>query len=109
MSKSLKLFKLNKKLKERNNYLKNLEIKPLLDPNTLREDLSTINFIKRVGGQIFQFYALKDNLEIRCIPTFIVGKIGSEGPFLEIENSEDLVLTPDNFLIPIYLGGNNEK
>ena len=71
--------------------------------------MSTINFIKRVGGQVFQFYALKDNLDIRCIPTFIVGKIGSEGSFLEIENSEDLVLTPDNFLIPIYLGGNNEK
>ena len=109
MSKSLKLFKLNKKLKERNNYLKNLEIKPLLDPSTLREDLSTINFIKRVGGQVFQFYALKDNLEIRCIPTFVVGAIGSEKSFLEIENSKDLVLTPDNFLIPIYLGGNNGK
>ena len=109
MSKSLKLFKLNKKLNEKNNYLKNLEIKPLLDPNTLREDLSTINFIKRAGGQVFQFYALKDNLEIRCIPTFVVGTIGSEKSFLEIENSEDLVLTPDNFLIPIYLGGNNGK
>lgn len=109
MSKSLKLFKLNKKLKERNNYLKNLEIKPLLDPSTLREDLSTINFIKRVGGQVFQFYALKDNLEIRCIPTFTVGRVGSKENFLEIENSEDLVLTPDNFLIPIYLGGNNGK
>lgn len=109
MSKSLKLFKLNKKLNEKNNYIKNLEIKPLLDPNTLREDLSTINFIKRVGGQVFQFYALKDNLEIRCIPTFVVGTIGSEKSFLEIENSEDLVLTPDNFLIPIYLGGNNGK
>ena len=109
MSKSLKLFKLNKKLKEKNNYLKNLEIKPLLDPNTLREDLSTINFIKRVGGQVFQFYALKDNLEITCIPTFVVGRIGAEESFLEIENSEDLVLTPDNFLIPIYLGGNNGK
>ena len=109
MSKSLKLFKLNKKLKERNNYLKSMEVKPLLDPQTLKEDTSTINFIKRVGGQVFQFYALKDNLEIRCIPTFVVGTIGSEKSFLEIENSEDLVLTPDNFLIPIYLGGNNGK
>ena len=109
MSKSLKLFKLNKKLKERNNYLKSMEVKPLLNPQTLKEDTSTINFIKRVGGQMFQFYALKDNLEIRCIPTFTIGRVGSEESFLEIENSEDLVLTPDNFLIPIYLGGNNEK
>lgn len=107
MSKSLKLFKLNKKLKERDNYLKSLEIKPLLEPNTLREDVSTINFIKRVGGQLFQFYSLKDNLEIRCIPTFAIGSIASENDFLEIENSEDLVLTPDNFLIPIYRGENN--
>ena len=109
MSKSLKLFKLNKKLNEKNNYLKSMEVKPLLNPQTLKEDTSTINFIKRVGGQMFQFYSLKDNLEVTCIPTYIVGRVGAEGPFLEIENSEDLVLTPDNFLIPIYLGGNNEK
>lgn len=56
---------------------------------------------------MFQFYSLKDNLEVTCIPTYIVGRVGAEGPFLEIENSEDLVLTPDNFLIPIYLGENN--
>lgn len=109
MSKSLKLFKLNKKLKEKNNYLKSMEVKPLLDPQTLKEDTSTINFIKRVGGQMFQFYSLKDNLEVTCIPTYIVGRVGTEGPFLEIENSEDLVLTLDNFLIPIYLGENNGK
>ena len=109
MSKSLKLFKLNKKLNEKNNYLKSMEVKPLLNPQTLKEDTSTINFIKRVGGQVFQFYALKDNLEIRCIPTFTVGRVGFEKNFLEIENSEDLVSTPDNFLIPIYLGENNGK
>ena len=109
MSKSLKLFKLNKKIREKDNYLKTMEVKPLLDPKVLREDKATINFVKRVGGQMFQFYSLKDNLEITCIPTYIVGRVGTEGPFLEIENSEDLVLTPDNFLIPIYLGGNNGK
>ena len=107
MSKSLKLFKLNKKLNEKNNYLKSMEVKPLLNPQTLKEDTSTINFIKRVGGQMFQFYSLKDNLEIRCIPTFTIGRVGSEESFLEIENSEDLALTPDNFLIPTHLGGNN--
>ena len=46
MSKSLKLFKLNKKIKEKDSYLKNMEVKPLLNPQTLREDTSTINFIK---------------------------------------------------------------
>ena len=109
MSKSLKLFKLNKKIREKDNYLKTMEVKPLLDPKVLREDKATINFVKRVGGQMFQFYSLKDNLEITCVPTYVVGRIKSEENFLEIENSEDLVLTPDNFLIPIYLGGNNGK
>ena len=55
-----------------------------------------VQYIKRVGGQVHQMYSLVD-YEYKLRPQQPITE-----NYLRIEQSDELVLTPDNLLIPIF-------
>lgn len=61
MARSLKMIQFDRTIKEKEDHIKKIEVKPLLHPEVLKKDDSTISFVKRVGGQVFQMYTLKNN------------------------------------------------
>ena len=58
MARSLKMIQFDRTIKEKEDHIKKIEVKPLLHPEVLKKDDSTISFVKRVGGQVFQMYTL---------------------------------------------------
>lgn len=97
---SFRILQLKNKRFQSSGALNKLSIKNIVLPEIYNKDDSTINFVKRVGGQVFQTYSMR-NLDLSLEDNFTYYYLVSEMYSMTMD-SEKVKTSSSDFKVSIY-------